>query len=49
MENCDCFSLSQFIERKDFMTVAQVREIAWECLLGLRYLHEGGMAHGVND
>ena len=49
MENCDCYSLSQFLERKDYMTEEQLREIARGCLLGLRYLHEGCMVHGVND
>ena len=48
MENCDCYSLSQFLERKDFMTVEQVREIARGCLLGLKYLHKRGILHGVS-
>ena len=48
MENCDCYSLSQFLERKDFMTVEQLREIARGCLLGLSYLHERGTLHGVS-
>ena len=47
MENCDCFPLSQFIKHKDFMTEDQVREIARGCLLGLKYLHERGIKHGV--
>ena len=49
MENCDCYSIFRFLENKDYMTEEQLREIAWECLLGLRYLHEGCMVHGVND
>ena len=49
MENCDCYSLSQFLERKDFMTEEQVREIARGCLLGLSYLHERGILHGVSS
>ncbi|KAK8829214.1 hypothetical protein WA577_004481, partial [Blastocystis sp. JDR] len=34
MENCDCYSLSQFLRRKDYMTEEQLREIARSCLLG---------------
>ena len=48
MENCDCYSLSQFIKHKDYMTEDQVREIARGSLLGLKYLHERGIEHGVN-
>ncbi|KAK8816826.1 hypothetical protein WA577_005856, partial [Blastocystis sp. JDR] len=46
MENCDCYSLSQFLEHKDYMTEEQLREIARGCLLGLEYLHERGIMHG---
>ena len=49
MENYDCYSLSQFLEHKDFMTNEQLREIARGCLLGLQYLHERGIMHGVSD
>ena len=49
MENCDCYSLSQFIERKDYMTEEQLREIARGFLLGLKYLHERGIIHGVSE
>ncbi|KAK8829858.1 hypothetical protein WA577_001250, partial [Blastocystis sp. JDR] len=42
MENCDYYSLIQFLERKDYMTVDQLREMAHGCLLGLNYLHERG-------
>ena len=48
MENCDYYSLIQFIERKDYMTVDQLREMARDCLLGLNYLHERGIMHGVS-
>ncbi|KAM7454853.1 hypothetical protein BLSTO_04390 [Blastocystis sp. subtype 1] len=46
MENCDCYSLAQFLRRKDFMTEEQLREIARGCLLGLSYLHTRGIMHG---
>ncbi|KAM7454462.1 hypothetical protein BLSTO_04781 [Blastocystis sp. subtype 1] len=46
MENYDCYSLSRFLERKDYMTEEQLREIARGCLLGLNYLHERGVVHG---
>ena len=49
MENCDCYSLSRFLEHKDFMTEEQVREIARGCSLGLKYLHERGIVHGVSE
>ena len=49
MENCDCYSLSQFLEHKDYMTEEQLREIARGCLLGLNYLHERGIMHGVSS
>ena len=29
------------------MTVEQLREMARDCLLGLNYLHERGIMHGV--
>ena len=48
MENCGCYSLLQFIERKDYMTVDQLREMARDCLLGLNYLHERDIIHGVS-
>ena len=49
MENCDCYSLSQFLRRKDYMTEEQLREIARGCSLGLKYLHERGIVHGVSE
>ena len=49
MENCDCYSLSQFIEREDYMTEEQLCEIARGCLLGLNYLHERGVIHAVSE
>ena len=48
MENCDCYSLSQFVEHRDYMAVEQLREIAHGCSLGLNYLHERGIMHGVS-
>ena len=48
MENNDCYSLTQFLERKNCMTEEQLREIARGCLLGLQYLHERGIMHGVS-
>ena len=48
MENCDCYTMSQFMERQNYMTEEQVREIARGCLLGLNYLHERGILHGVS-
>ena len=48
MENCDCYSLAQFLSRKEYMTEEQLREIARGCLLGLSYLHERGIVHGVS-
>ena len=48
MENCDCHSLLQFLERQNYMTEEQVREIARGCLLGLKYLHERGTLYGVS-
>ena len=49
MENCDCYSLSQFLKHMDFMTERQLRKIARGCLLGLNYLHEKGIMHGVSS
>ena len=49
MEDCECFSLSQFLKHRDYMTEEQLREIARGCLLGLNYLHERGIAHGVSE
>ena len=49
MENCNCYSLSRFLERRDYMTEEQLREIARGCLLGLSYLHERGIIHGVSE
>ena len=48
MENCDCYSLSQFLRRKDYLTEEQVREIAHGCLLGLNFLHERDIWHEVS-
>ena len=48
MENCDCYSLAQFLEHKDFMTEEQLHEIARSCLLGLSYLHKRVIMHGVS-
>ena len=48
MENCDCHPLSQFLKHKDYMIEKQLREIARGCLLGLQYLHERGIMHGVS-
>ena len=48
MENYDCHSLSRLLEHKDYMTVQQLREIARGCVLGLEYLHERGIMHGVS-
>ena len=47
MEDCDGYSLSQFLEHNDYMTKEQLREFARGCLLGLNYLHERGIMHGV--
>ena len=41
-------TLSQFMGYRDFMTEEQLREIARGCLLGLNYLHERGIMHGVS-
>ena len=49
MENCDCYSLSQFLKNNNFMTEEQVCKIARGCLLGLNYLHERGIMHGVSE
>ena len=49
MEKCDGYSLSQFLEHRDYMTEEQLREIAHDCLLGLKYLHDRGIAHGVSE
>ena len=48
MENCDCYSLTQFLKHKDYVTEEQVRVITRGCLLGLNYLHERGIMHGVS-
>ena len=48
MKNCDCYSLSQLLEHRVFMTEEQMREIARGCLLGLNYLHERDIVHGVS-
>ena len=48
MENCDCYSLSGLLENMYYVTKEQVREIAYGCLLGLKYLHEKGIMHGVS-
>ena len=48
MEYGDYYSLSQFLKHKDYMTEEQLREIARGCLLGLSYLHERGIMHGVS-
>ena len=47
MEDCDCYSLSQFLEHKAYMTEEQLREMARDCLMGLNYLHERDIMHGV--
>ena len=49
MEDCDSYSLARFLEHKDYVTVEQLREIARGCLLGLRYLHERDIMHGVSS
>ena len=49
MELGDCYTISQFMEHKDYMTEEQLREIARGCLLGLKYLHERGIVHGVSE
>ena len=49
MEKCDCHPLSQFLKHKDYMIEKQLREIARGCLLGLQYLHERGIMHGVSS
>ena len=49
MEDCDCYSLSQFMRHNKYMAEEQVREIARGCLLGLKYLHERGITHGVRE
>ena len=49
MENCDCYSLSRFLKRKDYMTEEQLREIARGCLLGLKYLCGRCVKHGVSE
>ena len=48
MESSGCYSLMQFLEHKDYMTVDQLREMARDCLLGLNYLHGRGIMHGVS-
>ena len=48
MENCDCYSFSRFLKQKDYLTEEHLREIARGCLLGLDYLHERGIMHGVS-
>ena len=48
MENCDCYSLSQLLKHRDYLTVKQLREIARGCLSGLSYLHERDIMHGVS-
>ena len=49
MEYGDCYSLSRFLRRKDYMTEEQLREIARSCLSGLNYLHERGIMNGVSE
>ena len=49
MEDCDCHSLSQLMRHKSYLTEEQVRETAHGCLLGLNYLHERGVMHGVSS
>ena len=49
MEYSDCYSLTQFLEHKDYMNEVQLREIARGCLLGLNYLHERDIMHGVSS
>ena len=49
MEYGDCYSLTQFMGHKDYLTEEQVREIARGCLLGLNYLHKRGIMHGVSS
>ena len=48
MENCDYYPLSRFLEHKDYVNEEQVREIARGCLLGLSYLYEKEIGHGVS-
>ena len=49
MENCECYSLSRFLKHKDYVNEEQLREIARGGLLGLQYLHERGIMHGVGS
>ena len=49
MENCDCYSLLQFMRHNKYMAEEQLREVARGCLLGLKYLHERGILHGVSS
>ena len=49
MEYGNCYSLSQFLEHKDYMTEEQLREIVCGCLMGLKYLHERGIWNGVSE
>ena len=48
MEDCDYYPLSQFLKHKDYMIEKQLRKMARGCLLGLNYLHERGIMHGVS-
>ena len=48
MENCDCYSLSELLRNIYYVTEEQLREIAYGCVLGLNYLHERGIVHGVS-
>ena len=49
MEYGDCYSLSQILEHRDYMTEEQLRVIARGCLLGLKYLCGRCVKHGVSE
>ena len=48
MELCHCGSLAPFSHSGNYLTEDELREIASCCLLGLDYLHQRHIIHGVN-
>lgn len=47
MEYCRCGSVVHFLERGEKLNEDALRAIASSCLLGLLYLHNRNIIHGV--
>ena len=49
MELCHCGSVAACIRNGNCLAEDELREIASCCLLGLDYLHQHHIIHGVSD